>query len=292
MDSFTIRADQAQSLREKMTGLKNGLKIVTLASGKGGVGKSTIAVNLAVALAQLGIRVLVVDADFGLANVDVMLGVQTKYNLSHFLRGERRLDELVHISYDGVRFISGGNGLSELIKLGETQLQTLIRGFSRLDMPIDYILCDAGAGISDNIIQLILASSETIIVTTPEPTAILDAYALVKTIVKRDNLHPIHVIMNKTESRREAEHVLGVFRKVLSSYLGKDISCLGCMTSAPDVPRSIKRQVPVMVSSPSSRFAQEIRATARALLDLPPAKEPSNAVTRFFAGLSAAARRQ
>jgi flagellar biosynthesis protein FlhG len=287
-----VRTDQAQSLREKMTGVKSGLKVITLASGKGGVGKSTVAVNLAVALAQLGIRVLIVDADFGLANVDVMLGVQTKYNMSHFLSGERRLDELVHISYDGVRFISGGSGLSELIKLDEAQLQAFIRGLTRLDMPIDYILCDAGAGINDNILQLILASSETVIVTTPEPTAILDAYALVKTVVKRDNLHPIHVIMNKAESRKEAAHVLDVFRNVLSRYLSKDIGCLGYIMNTPDVPRSIKRQVPIMVSAPESRFAQDIRAVARALLELPPVKEPSNVFTRFFSGLYGAIKRE
>jgi flagellar biosynthesis protein FlhG len=278
-------ADQAQSLREKMSGIRNGLKVITLASGKGGVGKSSITVNLAIALAQLGIRVLVMDADFGLANIDVMLGVQTKHNLTHFLRGERRLDEIVHIGYDGVRFISGGSGMLELLKMNEGQLAKVMHGLTKLDMPIDYILCDAGAGINDNLISMILASSETIVVTTTEPTAIMDAYALIKTIVRRDNMHPIHIIMNRAESKKEADHVLDGVAEVLSKHLQKEVNRLGYITLDPEVPRSIKRQTPIMISAPNSSFARNIRAIARELLELPPQKEPDNVFSRLFSGL-------
>lgn len=259
-------------------------KMITLASGKGGVGKSTVSVNLAIALSHLGMRVLVVDADFGLANIDVMLGVQTKYNLSHFVKGERRLDEIVHIGYDGVRFISGGSGLSELLQLDEKQLARLVRGLSTLEMPVDYIICDAGAGISDNIMLLVRASSETIVVTTPEPTSILDAYALIKTIVKAEEGHPINVIMNRAENKKEADHVLKGFSEVLSRHLGKEVTSLGYIINEPDVSRSIKRQIPIMISAPDSDFARDVNAIARKLLELPPIKESKGALARLFSG--------
>lgn len=272
-------------ISRKMTD-RAGPKMITLASGKGGVGKSTVTVNLAIALSHLGMRVLVVDADFGLANIDVMLGVQTKYNLSHFIRGQRRLDEIVHIGYDGVRFISGGSGLSELLQLDDRQLARLMKGLTRMDMPVDYILFDAGAGINDTLMQMILACSETIVVATPEPTSILDAYALIKTIVANDSNQQIDVIMNRAESKKEADHVLRGFTEVLSRHLSKSVNCLGHIINEPDVPRSIKRQTPIIISAPDSRFSRDIDAIARNLLDLPPAKEPTGILARLFAGFS------
>ena len=260
--------------------------MIAVASGKGGVGKTTITVNLAIALSHLGVRVLVVDADFGLANIDVMLGVQTKYNLSHFIRGQRLLDEIVHIGYDGVRFISGGSGLAELLQLGDRQLARLMKGLTRMDMPVDYILFDSGAGINDNLIQMVLSCSGTIVVTTPEPTAILDAYALIKTVVAREHEHPIHVIMNRADTKKEADHVLRGFTEVLSRHLSKSVNCLGYITSEQDVPRSIKRQTPMIISDPDSRFSREIEAIARNLLELPPEKENNGVFARLFSGFS------
>ena len=263
-----------------------GPRMIAIASGKGGVGKSTVTVNLAIALSHLGMRVLVVDADFGLANIDVMLGVQTKYNLSHFIRGQRMLDEIVHIGYDGVRFISGGSGLSELLQLDDRQLAKLMKGLTRMDMPVDYILFDSGAGINDNLIQMVHACSSTIVVTTPEPTAILDAYALIKTIVAKEHDHPIRIIMNRAETKKEADHVLRGFTEVLSRHLNKTVSCLGHIIAEQDVPRSIKRQTPMIISAPDSHFAREIEVIARNLLDLPPVKEPTGIFARLFAGFS------
>ncbi|MDR2356604.1 MAG: MinD/ParA family protein [Oscillospiraceae bacterium] len=280
---YERRKDQAQGLRDRMSGSGRAPKVITVASGKGGVGKSTISVNLSIALSQMGKSVLVIDADFGLANVDIMLGVAAKYNLSHFLRGEKDFSEIIQMGLDGVRFVSGGSGLDELLRMDEGQLGMLMSGLSKLDTDIDYIICDAGAGINDNLMRMILASTETIVVTTPEPTAILDAYALIKTIVKRDKFHPIHVIMNRSENRREADRVLRGFKDVMSRNLGKDVDLLGHVLYDRDVPQSIKQQTPIIISQPDGRTARDIKAIAQTLLNTSAAKDVPNRLARLFA---------
>ena len=278
--------DQAQNLRA-LVGKKEAIRVVSIASGKGGVGKSSVAVNLAVAMSRLGIRVLVVDADFGLANVDVMLGVTTKYDLSHFLRGERALREIIQLGHEGVRFISGGSGVNDLLNIDEGQLTGLLEGLVSLEAPIDFIILDSGAGINENILQLALASSETIVVTTPEPTAILDAYALVKTIVKRDGSHPIHVLINKCENMKEAIRVQAGFIEVVGRHLGKNINPLGLIMYDHDVPMSIKRQVPITVSDPDGATSKEMDKIARAVLDMPSDKASDNILSRIFSRILA-----
>ena len=281
MDMEVSVRDQAQNLRE-LVGKKQEIRVVSVASGKGGVGKSSIAVNLAVAMSRLGMRVLVVDADFGLANVDVMLGVTTKYDVSHFLRGERGLHEIIQLGHEGVRFISGGSGVNDLLNIDEEQLVELLDGLVHLDVPIDFIIIDTGAGINDNIIKLVLASSETIVVTTPEPTAILDAYALVKTIVKQNASHPIHVLINKCDNKKEAHRVQEGFIEVIGRHLGKNVSPLGLIMYDHDVPQSIKRQIPITVSDPGSGTSIEIEQIARAMLDLPNDRTSNSLLSRVF----------
>jgi len=274
-------ADQAHNLRE-LVGKQQEIRVVSVSSGKGGVGKSSLSVNLAVAMSRLGVRVLVVDADFGLANVDVMLGVTSRYDVSYFLRGEKALHEIIQLGHEGVRFISGGSGVNDLLNLEEERLAEMLSVLVRLDAPIDLIIIDTGAGINEKIIQLTLASSETIIVITPEPTSILDAYALVKTIVKRDSTHPLHTLVNKCENREEAQRVQEGFIEVVGRHLGKNINPLGLIMYDPEVPKSIKRQTPITVSDPGCATSKEITQVARAILDMPLEKTSNSYLSRIF----------
>jgi len=274
-------ADQAQNLRE-LVGKKKDIRVISVSSGKGGVGKSSISVNLAISLSRLGAKVLVLDADFGLANVDVMLGVTSRYDVSYYLRGEKTLHEITQLGHEGVLFISGGSGVNDLLNMGEDQLAGLLSRLVQFEAPIDMIIIDTGAGINENILQLVLASSETIIVTTPEPTAILDAYALVKTIVKRNAPHPLHVLINKCEGKKEAQRVQEGFIEVVGRHLGKNINPLGLIMYNHDVPMSIKRQIPITVSDPGGLTSREIAVIARAVLDMPAEQTSSSLLSRVF----------
>ena len=273
--------DQAQSLRE-LVGKKRETRVISVASGKGGVGKSCIAINLAIALSRLGVRVLIVDADFGLANVDVMLGASSKYDVSHMLRGEKTLSEIIQLGHEGVKFISGGSGVNDLLNLNEEKITRLLDGIAGIDVSVDFIIIDIGAGINENILQILLASTETIVVTTPEPTAILDAYALVKTVVRRDASHPIHVLINKCENRKEAGRVEEGFIEVVGRHLGKNINPLGLIMYDNEVSMSIKRQMPITVSSPGNAMSRELELVARDLMQMPGGKLKNNLFSRLF----------
>ena len=291
----TNNRDQAQSLRELVSQnatRRRALKIATIASGKGGVGKSSLCVNIAIALSSLGYRVLVVDADFGLANIDVMLGVNSKYNMGHLLRRERTIGEIIQEGYNGIRFISGGSGVFELLQMDEINLRRIMRDLRGLNDPADVILFDAGAGINDHLLQLIDASSEAIIVTTPEPTAFVDAYALIKTLVGSDSggSRPnLRLIMNKCESRKEAQTAVEGFVKVIKRHLSLDIAVLGYILYDHDIIDSIKSQTPVMISNPTGATSKNILDITRKLMDIPidesgPVKRISRLFERLLGG--------
>ena len=273
--------DQASNLRALM-GRAQDVRVISVASGKGGVGKSSISVNLAITLSRLGARVLIFDADFGLANVDIMLGITTRLDMSYFLKGEKALHEIVQLGHEGVRFISGGSGVNELINMKEDQLAELLAKVMHIDAPVDIIIMDAGAGVSSTIMQVLLASSETIVVTTAEPTSVLDAYALVKTIVKRDASHPLHVLVNKCENQKEANSVQTGFVTVCGRNLGKNINPLGLISYNHDFTSAIKRQVPISVSEPYGVTAREIDVIARAVLNMPNEKSTQSVLSRVF----------
>jgi flagellar biosynthesis protein FlhG len=260
------------------------MKLITIASGKGGVGKSSLSVNLALALTKLGQRVLVVDADFGLANVDIMLGVNARYNLSHVLRNERQMSEIIQEGHGGIRFISGGSGVIELLRMNDDQLLSVMQGILTLRDPADVILFDLGAGINEHIVRLILSSGETIIVTTPEPTAIMDAYALIKTVSRESLKHPLRLILNKVEDTRESTTMIKGFCELVKNHIGSEITGLGHVNYDEDMSGAIKRQMPLLLSKPNSVASGQIMDIARSLIDIP-TPQPTSKMGRLFAKL-------
>jgi len=281
-------SDQAQSLREMVrkqeyVGNKQQPKVITITSGKGGVGKSLLTVNLALALHQLGLKVLIIDADFGLANIDVMLGMPARYNLSHLLNKEHAMSEIVQEWHEGIQFISGGSGLNELLQMNEEQLTQIIDNLLLLPAPIDMILCDTGAGVNDTVLRMAAASTETILVTTPEPTAILDAYALLKTLNQQKNMPTVRLIMNKVTSQKEAENAINSFLRITKKYLTQQqIEPLGSISFDNDMAKSIKQQIPLLISQPKSAAAQNIVSIAATLVDLPTEKSSAGPLAKLF----------
>lgn len=278
-------SDQAQNLRDMMQ-LKRSrsmpARVITVTSGKGGAGKSMVAVNLAIELSRQGCRTTLVDADFGLSNVDVMLGVNAEYDLSHVLKGEKTIFEVVNEGHCGVGFISGGNGVQELLDLNETQVSDLIRGFLQLEDISDIIIIDTGAGLNDKILRLIASGAEMLLVTTPEPTSILDAYAVIKSIDRLNCRPKIGLVINKAESIREALDTMDSFSRIVEKYTGMQAEKLGYIINDHQVVQAIKAQIPVVVSAPESVAAQNLAALARRVLEEAPDMDADGFIDRLI----------
>lgn len=260
--------DQAEKLRKIVNSLnipqqalassERSARVVTVTSGKGGVGKTNITVNLAIALSKMGLRVVILDVDFGLANIDVLLGMTTKYSLVDLIRGERDIFEVLTDGPDNVKFLSGGSGVEELMQLDRRQLGNFIANIGLLDKLYDVILIDTGAGLSRNVMSFILAADEVILVTTPEPTAITDAYAMVKTISRKDRHKIIRVIVNKAESQREANDILSKLILVSDRFLSFKLQKLGYILNDETVTKAVKQQKPFCLSYPRSHASQQV----------------------------------
>lgn len=261
--------DQAQSLRELMQKKHSNTRVITITSGKGGAGKSSFAVNLAIALERKGNRVLIVDVDLGLANIDVMLGITTQYDLSHVLTGEKDIRDIIVTTQQGVRFISGGSGVYDLIKLQGQQFDVMVDSFLKLGDVADIILFDTGAGVSENILRLIGASNETIVITTPEPTAIMDAYALVKTTNRLINKPRLRLVVNRCENEKEALAALDGFVRVSKKYMDVDIDELGYILRDDNMVKAVKMQMPLLISFPKSVAAYNIEQLTERYLAIP-----------------------
>lgn len=273
-------ADQANKLRDIIKARKmeiepqpklnniHSSRVITITSGKGGVGKTNFSVNLALCLKKQNKRVLIIDADFGLANIEVLFGVVPRYSLADVILNNKSINEVLTESLSGIRFISGGSGLSELANLSEDQLQKLINAFSSLDDITDFILIDTGAGISKSVVNFIEASGETILITTPEPTSITDAYALIKTVKELKTAPEFKVVVNRIDFPSEGKEVFEKLNKVSERFLETSLKYLGSIPYDHNLIKSVKKQEPVSIRFPNSDASKAIEEISRSILNM------------------------
>src|SRR5690554_2929806 len=264
-----------RSLREKSGSIMdravqksiNRARLIAVTSGKGGVGKTSITVNLAIQLCRSGHRVVIIDGDLGLANVEVILGMVPRYSMYDLLNSKLDLSDVLIEGPAGIKFISGGTGIVELANLGRQEFDRILCSMAALDNYADFILVDTGAGISSGVTGFLLAAREVILVTTPEPTSITDAYAVLKVISQNNANCSVRLILNMVEGPREAEDVLGRLNTAAERFLGTGIKSLGYLVRDPAVGRATRMQTPFMVAFPNCAAARGIGRIAGRILD-------------------------
>ena len=283
--------DQAQNLRNiiKAGGTKEVLsRVITVTSGKGGVGKSNLAINLAISLSRLGKKVVVLDADFGLANIEVMLGIRPQYNLSDLMFRGKSLSEIITAGPENVGFISGGSGIREMTNLTKEQLINLSSRLSELDRQTDVVIIDTGAGISGNVMEFVVLSGEVLLIATPEPTSITDAYALLKTLnyqpeFTREHCH-IKLIANKVRNEKDGRELFEKLSVVADKFLNISLEYMGAVPSDNNMSKAVMRQQPLSVAYPNSQAARAIDDMAR-ILAAPEGEAVIKSVRRGLVGI-------
>ena len=235
-------------------------RIIAVTSGKGGVGKSNISVNLAIAFAQTGKKVVLIDGDLGMANVNVLLGITPKANLLDVLNKKKKMSDIILNTELGIQIIAGANGFSTIANLNEEQRNFFAEEFTTLSS-FDVIIIDTGAGVSENVLRFIEAADEAYVVTTPEPTAITDAYGLIKIIATEFSNSQIvmKLIVNKVHSADEGKRIAERIITIVAQFLNAPVEYLGFIYDDSVVTSSVLRQKPFMVSQPSSKAAMCIK---------------------------------
>ncbi len=261
------RRDQAARLRELTRGRSRGTAMtMAVTSGKGGVGKSNVAVNLSICLAARGHRVTLVDVDMGLANADLLMNLQTRYNLSHVVSGLRDIEGVCTAGPGGVRFVPGSSGLDDLANLSDFERRNLIGQLQELENSTDIMVLDCGAGISRNVMGFALAADRVAVVTTSEPTALTDAYVTIKSLHRAECRAGVGLFVNMANSRDEAVAVYRRLSGVASRFLDISIADFGYMLQDTAVELAVQERCPFVVRYPSSNASACIAAMADRLV--------------------------
>ncbi len=259
--------DQAVGLREKENGtiktaptistaipaLQKPVRVLAVSSGKGGVGKSNVVINLSVAFDRMGLRTLIMDADLGLANIDILLGLTPRYNMSHVLSGQKRLDEVLVDGPGRVKIMPASSGVQELTRLTDEQKLLFLELLDELETDIDVLLIDTGAGISDTVLYFNLAAHERIIVVTPEPTSLTDAYALIKVLYSKHGERTFRILVNSAANEAMGKSIFAKLSKVADHFLdGLSLDYLGTIPHDTSVTRSVMQQRPLLEAFPEA----------------------------------------
>jgi len=260
-----------------------GGTVIAITSGKGGVGKSVMTANLGLYYAMSGKKVLLLDADFGLANLDVMLGLNAEKNIRDVLLGETSIDDITLQGPEGIRLIPGGNGIRELANLSQSQVTGLMDQMSGFDQDFDVLLIDTAAGIAEGVSGVLLEADVVIVVTQPEPTAVLDAYAIIKTLAADRPGTPAFVVANRVQSEQQGSTVFNNLQNVAGRFLGVKLDFAGSIPEDSSLRESIRLRRPSLLEFPESNFSKAVGRIATTISRLLSEKErPGRGIGRFW----------
>lgn len=264
--------DQAEQLRniiKQNAHARPTARVITVTSGKGGVGKSNVSINLAVQFRRLGKKVIIFDADFGLANIEVMFGAIPKHNLSDLIYQGKSIREIITMGPMDIGFISGGSGIAGMSNLGRDYINYLIQNLAELDLLADVIIIDTGAGISDAVLEFLVASGEVLLVTTPEPTSITDSYSLLKALSRHPRFNReqtrIKVVANKVSEFDEGKQLFAKLNAVVNRYLKIALDLVGVIPEDQQLVKAVMQQTPISIRNPNAKSALAFADLARVL---------------------------
>ncbi len=281
-DSATWLAEDSERRRPLGEQRKQRLRAIAITSGKGGVGKTNLTVNLAIVLSRMGHRVLVLDGDLGLANVDVLLGIRPRHNLRHVLDGAKSIDQIIVEGPENVKILPGGSGLYDMANLDECQARALVESAAALDGLADILLVDTAAGISANVINLVLAAGEILVVASPEPTSIADAYGLIKAVAGESRQPCFRLVLNMAAGPAEAKEAAQRIILAANRFLDVEVEDCGMIVSDSNVPKAVRAQVPFLLTYPKTPASIGVLALARRLLSRRDATEDRSGLDDFF----------
>lgn len=293
------QTDQASALRDMVksnsVASRPVSRVITVTSGKGGVGKSNTSINLAIQFRKLGQRVVILDADFGLANIEIMFGAVPKHNLRDLIYQNTNIRDIITWGPMDVGFISGGSGIAGMSNLDRGDLTFIIQQLAELDAIADIIIVDTGAGISDSVLEFLVASGEILLVTTPEPTSITDAYSLLKAL----NVHnrfdreytQIKIIANKVDSESEGQSLYNKLNAVVNRYLHLPISYLGSVPQDSQLSKAVMQQTPVSIANPGAKSSVSYEKIAGQLMNIDTGKVNKRGMAAFFSHIVTTAKR-
>ncbi len=253
-------------------------QLIAVTSGKGGVGKTSVVVNLAIALRRAGQRVAIFDADFGLANVDVFLGLTPRFHLGHVIEGALPLKSIIIEGPEGIHLIPASSGIQELTEMSEQKRSGVLGQLNELLGGYDFVLIDTAAGISNNVMGLLSASRRVIVVSAPDPAAIVDAYALIKVLFKRNQWKEVSLLINSVSDRDEADKVFRQLARVVERFMGQKVEMLGFVLKDEKLRQAVRQQVPLMISHPRTQASRCFTDIAGALVRQAPAMSRQEAV--------------
>jgi flagellar biosynthesis protein FlhG len=272
-----------QQIRAQVCGLTRNCRVIVITSGKGGVGKTNLAVGLSLALAGNGYKVMLLDADMGLANVDVVLGLVPKYNLSHVFSGEKHLHEILQNGPGGLQIIPGASGLEEMVNLDTLTLLRFVGEVIKLTKDLDFLFVDTSAGISRQVLSFALSADEVLVVSTPEPTALTDAYGLIKVFKQNQGSGKLKLIINMARSRDEGKQAAQRLIRVVREFLDLEVEFIGIVPCDTAVPEAVRRHQSYLLAYPHSPASLSTMRIALNLGNFSPQK--TRGVQGFFESL-------